>query len=97
MRQSDTGRMEDTSPCIEKWHSNQTLRRKFVKDCKMKLLDMTMPQLICHVIGHKISQVEMVLFEIKNNPNNVARHGYSTITCPRCKRVFDPTPENDNE
>ena len=53
--------------------------------------------LMCKAFGHKISQASWLIFEIKNNPNNVAKHGYSTITveiyaCPRCKRVFDPTP-----
>ncbi len=48
----------------------------------------------CKVIGHKISEVEKIIFEIKNSPVNVARIGYSTITCPRCGKVFDPTPDN---
>jgi hypothetical protein len=52
---------------------------------------------LCKVIGHKFTQPELAVFEIKNNPVNVAIHGYSPITCPRCKEVFDPSKEANCE
>jgi len=50
---------------------------------------------ICKIFGHKISQTQLLVFQIKNNPVNVQRHGYSTITCPRCKALFNPEPKPD--
>ncbi len=51
---------------------------------------MKLKKWICKTIGHKISSIELIIFEIKNSPVNVAIHGYSSITCPRCKEIFDP-------
>lgn len=50
---------------------------------------------LCKTIGHKFTPMELVIFQIKNNAVNVARHGYSPITCPRCKEVFDPNPNKE--
>lgn len=47
-------------------------------------------RLMCKIFGHKFNQVELMIFEIKNNPRNVAKNGYSSLTCPRCKEVFNP-------
>ncbi len=46
--------------------------------------------LLCKILDHKFTNIELILFEVKNNPVNVVRHGRSTLTCPRCKKVFDP-------
>jgi predicted nucleic-acid-binding Zn-ribbon protein len=48
-------------------------------------------KMICKILGHKISNVDLIIFQIKNNPINVKNNGYSTVTCPRCKEVFDPS------
>jgi hypothetical protein len=58
---------------------------------------MKLKKWICKIIGHKFSPIELIIFEIKNNPVNVARHGYSPITCPRCKKYFDLTKEEGIE
>lgn len=56
---------------------------------------MKLKKWICKIIGHKFSSIELIIFEIKNSPVNVARHGYSSITCPRCKEIFDPANSFD--
>ena len=53
---------------------------------------MKLKPLICKVFGHKFNEVKRIIFAIKNNPVNVARHGYFSMTCPRCKEVIDPSP-----
>lgn len=45
---------------------------------------------ICKIFGHKFNQTQLAIFEIRNNPENVRRHGFTSITCPRCKTLFDP-------
>lgn len=52
---------------------------------------------LCSIIGHKFSQFDLLIFKIKNNPLNVERHGFSSITCPRCKCVFDPDNNSQGE
>ncbi len=54
---------------------------------------MKFKQFLCKIFGHKITQVQLMIFEIKNNPVNVQRRGYFQITCPRCNEKFDPDPD----
>lgn len=54
---------------------------------------MKLSKIICKIFGHKISQIELVIFQLKNSPTNVAAYGYAPITCPRCGETFDPSPE----
>ena len=51
--------------------------------------------LLCRIFGHKVSRVQLAIFEIKNNPVNIERHGYSSITCPRCLKEFNPDPKKE--
>jgi len=47
-------------------------------------------RLLCKLLGHKFTTLDLIVFEIKNSPINVEKHGYSSITCPRCKQEFNP-------
>jgi len=53
---------------------------------------MKLSELVCKIFGHKFSSIQLIIWEIKNNSNNVMKHGYTKLTCPRCGEVFDPTP-----
>jgi len=58
-----------------------------------RVIDCTIPEVLCKVFGHKISRLELIMFQIKNTPVNISRHGYYKLKCPRCGEVFDPTPD----
>jgi len=47
-----------------------------------------MEERICKIFGHKFTDMELLMFRIKNNPTNIVRRGFSNIQCPRCKVVF---------
>ena len=58
-----------------------------------RFIDCTIPEAICKVFGHQFNRLELIIFEIKNTPANVARHGFYEITCPRCGEMFTPEPD----
>jgi len=51
---------------------------------------MRIEKTLCDLFGHKISNVQWAMWKIKNNPINVKRHGYSSLTCPRCGYIWNP-------
>jgi len=56
-----------------------------------------MKKWICKTFGHKISEIKLLIWQIENNPVNVKNNGFTSIQCPRCKKVFDPSINNKKE